>query len=245
MVRRLSSSILELKKVCKSFEGVRVLSDVDLQVKEGEVLVILGPNGAGKTTLLKIIAGLLRPEKGELVYRGKKVEGVDLQSYKRRVTMVFQHPVRFNTTVYKNVAYGLKVRGFSDHEIKKRVLEMLEVVGLEKLRERNARTLSGGELQKLALARALVIEPEILLLDEPTANLDPKSAEMIEALVKQIQKKATLVISTHNLFQAKRLADRIVVLLDGQVVEDNVPKAVFEEPKDPRTDAFIRGEMIY
>ena len=161
------------------------------------------------------------------------------------MTMVFQHPVLLNTSILNNVAYGLKLRG--DKQAKERALEMLEHIGLADLAKESPSTISDGEAQRVALARALLIRPEVLLLDEPTANLDPYNVALIEKMVMEVnhEVKTTIVLVTHNVFQAKRVAHRVALLLEGNVVEVNTTEEVFTNPKDPRTRAFISGEMVY
>jgi tungstate transport system ATP-binding protein len=164
---------------------------------------------------------------------------------KRRVTMVFQRPMLLDRSVWDNVTYGLQLRGQRNE--KRNVQAALEEVGLAHLTRQRARTLSGGEAQRVALARAIVLRPDVLLLDEPTANLDPYNVGLIETIARRINQQhgTTLVLVTHNVFQAKRLADRVAFLLDGKVIEVAPTGRFFAAPADPRTGAFIRGEMVY
>jgi tungstate transport system ATP-binding protein len=165
--------------------------------------------------------------------------------YRRRVTTVFQRPILLNRSVQANVGYGLNLRGQrdSDGEIEKALAQ----VSLQHLSRQRARTLSGGEAQRVALARAIVLQPDVLLLDEPTANLDPYNVGLIEEIVTDLnrQRGTTLVLVTHNVFQAKRLADRVALMLDSQIVEVAGVEDFFESPQDPRTAAFVRGDMVY
>lgn len=216
-------------------------------MQRGEILCIVGPSGAGKSTLLRLLDFLEEPTSGRIWFDGYVVNGkgpppLDLR---RRVTTVFQRPVLLSTTVYDNVAYGLKIRG--ERQIKHRVAEALAQVGLSELATTPVRTLSGGEAQRVALARALVIEPEVLLLDEPTANLDPANVALIERIVRQVNEErgTTIVLVTHNVFQARRLAHRVALLLDGRIVELAPTRTFFESPRDRRTEAFVRGDMVY
>jgi len=164
---------------------------------------------------------------------------------RRRVVLVFQRPILLNASVRDNVMYGLKVRGQKD--VEEKVERALAEVGLLELKHAHARTLSGGEAQRAALARALVIEPDVLLLDEPTANLDPYNVSLIEQIIRTQHERAstTVVMVTHNIFQARRLAERVGLLIGGKMVEVNSCEAFFESPRDARTRAFVRGEMIY
>jgi tungstate transport system ATP-binding protein len=163
------------------------------------------------------------------------------------VTTVFQHPVLLNRTVAANVGFGLKLRGKDNKFIDEAVIDVLGQVGLERLANAPAQTLSGGERQRVALARALVIKPKVLLLDEPTANLDPYNIKLIEQIVAETNREqgVTVVLVTHNIFQARRLAHRTALLLDGQLVEIADNDTFFDHPSDPRTAAFVKGDMIY
>jgi tungstate transport system ATP-binding protein len=164
---------------------------------------------------------------------------------RRRITLVFQRPLLLAGTVRANVEYGLKLRGISQRHA--RADAMLERLGLNGLAARTARTLSGGETQLVALARALAVEPEVLLLDEPTSNLDPARVGLVESVIKDVhcQNGTTIVMATHNLFQAQRVAGRVLLLLDGRLIEDAPTEKFFHAPNDPRTAAFVRGEMVY
>ena len=163
------------------------------------------------------------------------------------MTTVFQNPILLNRSVAANVAYGLKLRGYHRRAIEQAVTEILARVGLSDLASAAARTLSGGEAQRVALARALVIRPEVLLLDEPTANLDPYNVKLIEEIVAEVNREwgTTVVLVTHNIFQAKRLAHRTALLLEGRLVEVAPTPTFFNAPADPRTLTFVRGDMVY
>ncbi|MDM7912812.1 MAG: phosphate ABC transporter ATP-binding protein [Methanotrichaceae archaeon] len=228
---------IEVKGLYKSYGDAEILKDINLSVEPGEVLALIGPTGSGKTTLLRLIGLLEKPTVGEIVIDGRDVaklsEGMRLK-IRRRMAMVFQKPVMFKTSVRENVSYGLRIRGES--RIDGRVRAAIEAVGLSGYESRDANTLSGGEMQRIALARALVLEPEILLLDEPTANLDPKTAAAIDALISRF--KGTVIMATHNMLQARRLAERIAVLVEGRLVEVGKPKEVLG--KDGLFD--LRGE---
>ena len=165
--------------------------------------------------------------------------------HRRRVTTVFQRPILLNRSVLANVSYGLSLRGRRDSSDE--IGKALEQVGLQHLVRQRARTLSGGEAQRVALARAIVLQPDVLLLDEPTANLDPYNVGLIEEIVTDLnhERGTTLVLVTHNVFQAKRLAHRVALMLEGHIVEVADAEPFFESPQDPRTAAFVRGEMVY
>jgi tungstate transport system ATP-binding protein len=225
--------------------GERTVLHIDrLEVFAGETLCLIGPTGAGKSTLLRLLAGLEPPTAGELRF-GEYRLGRDLPlEVQRRIALVFQRPLLLTGTVQTNVEYGLKLRGRRRDTV---VTALLDRLGLSAFASRFARTLSGGETQLVALARALVLEPEILLLDEPTANLDPARVVRAEEVVRELrgERGTTLVWATHNLFQARRVADRTALLLDGRLVEVGPTHEFFERPRDPRTAAFVRGEMVY
>ncbi len=166
---------------------------------------------------------------------------------KRRITLVLPKIGIFNTTVLKNVAYGLKIRGFKKKEVEEKADRVLESVGLIHKKDFNALTLSSGETQRLGIARAMVIEPEILFLDEPTASLDPHSTTIIEETINKLRKhnRLTIIMVTHNIFQAKRLADRVLFMYDGKILDHGPNRDFFEKPKDERTYRFITGQMVY
>ena len=221
--------IAELKNVTKIYGNIIALDNVNLKINEGEILALLGPNGSGKTTLLKILAFLEKPTSGEIYFSNEKVTEQNIMKMRMKSTMVFQKTVLFDATVYDNVAYGLKVRGLSKSEIAERVNKALKLVGLEGFGARYAKKLSGGEQQRVALARAIVLNPKLLLLDEPTANLDPKNAALIEEIIATLNKelKTTIVMATHNMFQAKSLPNRIALMNYGRISEIGEPKEIF------------------
>ena len=240
------AALLSLHNITKRYGEVTALEDVSLEVNEGDLLSVIGPNGAGKTTLLRIMAGIETPTEGRIFYRNKPIGKGNLDLIRRRFTMVFQKTVIFNTTVYKNVTYGLKIRRFPENEVKKKVDEALRLIRLDGYENRSARKLSGGEQQRVALARALVLEPEMLLLDEPTANLDPKTASIIEEVIGYAnrEKGTTIVVATHNMFQAQKIARRAVLLLDGKITEVGTVKEVFLKPSPVMLD-FAGFENVF
>jgi len=207
-------------------------------------LAVIGPNGSGKTTLLRMMALIDKPNDGEIYYKGEKVDNSSAKTIRGKVTMVFQRSVNFNKSVYKNVAYGPELKKMSESEIKKKVMQVLDLVGIRKFVDRRSKKLSGGEQQRVAIARALVLEPELLLLDEPTANLDPKNTLEIERIINKIKKRTTVVIATNNPFQASRLSDHVVCLLDGRLIGEGTPKEIIDRPRDARIKKFVRGELV-
>jgi tungstate transport system ATP-binding protein len=225
-------TLIQLKNVTKQYEKIKALDKINLNVADGEILSLLGPNGAGKTTLLRIMAGIEKPTSGQVLFKGVKVSQKNLDQLRLKATMVFQRTALFNTTVYKNIAYGLKLRGTPKQEAKIKVKEALKTVKLEGYEKRPAKKLSGGEQQRVALARALVLDPELLLLDEPTANIDPKNVTIIEEALTWVNKnnRTTMVIATHNMFQAQNLAQRAALILNGKIKQTGTIQEIFETP---------------
>jgi tungstate transport system ATP-binding protein len=238
-------SAFTLNHVVKRYGQRTVLQIDSLSIAAGRTLAVLGPSGAGKSTLLRLLNFLEMPDSGEISFNGQPLtEPEPPLIVQRQVTTVFQRPLLLDTSVWNNVAYGLRLRGQYDQA---RVAAALEQVGLSHLTRASSRTLSGGEAQRVALARALVIAPRVLLLDEATANLDPANVSMIETIVGALrrQSQTTIVIVTHNLFQARRLADDAALLLDGKLVETGSVDQFFNRPRDQRTSAFCQGTMVY
>ena len=239
--------IYRLQNVTKAYEGRRVLEVDSLNVHRGEIFSLVGPSGAGKSTLLRLLNFLEPPTQGRIRFLDVEFSARQPMplAYRRRVTTVFQRPILLNRSVWANVSYGLGLRGQRDQT--DRIEKALDQVGLHDFARQRARTLSGGEAQRVALARAIVLRPDVLLLDEPTTNLDPYNVGLIEEIVQQLnqEQSTTLVLVTHNIFQAKRLAHRVALMLEGQIVEVADVKAFFESPQDSRTAAFVRGEMVY
>ncbi len=236
-----------LRDLAKVYDGRRVLHIERLDIYAGEILAVVGPSGAGKSTLLRLLNFLEPPSSGTIRFRGVEVGRGQTAPLplRRQVTTVFQHPQLLNRSVWANVVYGLRLRG--QRNSRHLLTSTLEEVGLTKIAHRRARTLSGGEAQRVALARAMVLRPRVLLLDEPTANLDPYNVGLIEDIIRRLnrEQRTTLVLVTHNIFQARRLAQRVAFLLEGRLVEVTDTTAFFHSPRDPRTAAFVRGEMVY
>ena len=224
--------VMELEDISKAYGNITALKHVNLQILEGEVFSLLGPNGSGKTTLLRIMAGIEKPTSGEVRFKDVRVDEHTINTVRLRSTMVFQKTVLFNTSVYKNIAYGLRLRERSRKETDKKIGEVLKTVKLGGFEKRLAKKLSGGEQQRVALARALALDTEVLLLDEPTANIDPKNVSIIEDVLSWVnkEKKTTMVIATHNVFQAKTLANRAALLLEGKIVKVGAPQEIFTLP---------------
>ena len=242
-----NAPILEAHNLKVKRENTLLLDIPELTINQGEVLSLIGPNGAGKTTLLQTLCYLLRRFEGEIIFKGKKVkEEYPLSEYRRKLTMVFQEPLLFDTTVFKNVASGLKFRGAGHSEIDTVVMENLRRFGIEHLAERSARTLSGGEAQRTSLARAFATRPEILLLDEPFSALDPPTREsLIEDLEEVLHRsKTTTIFATHDRMEALRLSHRIAVMNRGQVSQIDTPAEVMNHPTDEFVASFVGAETI-
>jgi len=239
----MSAPLYELRQVEVTYANRRVLEVDQLTVQEGETLVVVGPNGAGKSTLLRLLNFLEPPTVGALHFRGEPAPHPAPLELRRRVTTLFQRPALLNRTVWDNVAYGLRLRGQAPGEPLRGLLRSLDLEGLADAR---AGSLSGGEAQRVALARALAVQPEVLLLDEPTANLDPYNLAVVEGMIQQLRAEGscTLVVVTHNVFQARRLADRVAMLHGGRLIEAAAAAAFFDRPQDLRAAAFVRGELV-
>ncbi len=246
--------LYRLRQLCQAYSqpgqpAPRQVLDMEaLDIEAGEVLAIIGPSGAGKSTLLRLLNFLEPPTSGSIEFEGRPVPANPPLELLRRVTTVFQRPLMLRRSVYDNVAFGLRLRGLPTDG---QVAAMLAEVGLAALAGAPAGRLSGGEMQRAALARALVLDPAALLLDEPTANLDPNNVGLIESILMRHRQArgATLVLVTHNIFQARRLAGqaggRVALLLAGRLVEVAPADDFFSRPHDPRTAAFIRGDIVY
>ena len=234
----------------KRYGSRSVLQLEALDVRAGEILAILGPSGAGKSTLLKLLSFLESPSAGKMYYSGRTISDADVPlQIRREVTLVMQAAQLLKRSVATNIEYGLRLRGISprDPAVGQYVDRVVQRLGLGALLEQSADTLSGGEKQRVALARALVLKPRVLLLDEPTSNLDPYHIQLIESMVAEshIAEGMTIVMVTHNIFQAKRLADRVALLIDGQLIEIGAKIPFFERPQHPDTVRFLAGEMLY
>ena len=242
-----TETLYHIKDLRKFYEERCILQLQHLEIFRGEILGLVGPSGAGKSSLLRMLNFLEPPTEGTIEFEGFTYRsGLEAPlEIRRRVTTVFQRPVLLNRSVWDNVAFGLELRG--NRDAKSEIQSALEKVGLANLARQRARTLSGGEAQRVALARALVLKPDILLMDEPTANLDPANVAIIEQIAADLNKDSgtTLVLVTHNIFQAKRLAHRVAFIYEGQLIELGSNSEFFNAPKDPRTIAFIGGEMVY
>ncbi len=224
--------------------NARVTLDIEhLSIQRGETLAVVGPNGAGKTTLLLALAHLLHPTRGEIRYDGKPLREWNDLEYRRRISFVFQSPLLLDMTVEENVALGLKFRGISQAERRERIDRWIRALGIESLSKRRASQLSGGEAQRVSLARAFVLDPELLLLDEPFAALDPPArANLLEDLSALLaQNHRTTIFVTHNLNEAVKLGDRIAVVIGGVVWQVGTAGQIKSRPVDESVRAFLQG----
>lgn len=236
---------IKIKNLNKKIEDIPILKNINLNFKSKSINVIIGPNGAGKTTLLRIIGLLDEPTSGEVFYNENSSYNFNSQekiNYRRKIGFVFQNPIILEGTVYQNIVLGLKFRKLKIE--KNKVENIISQVGLLDKINQDTKKLSGGEKQRLQLARVLVVKPNIFLFDEPTANLDPYNVEMIENLILSLKKDTTIIFTTHNLYQAKRIADEVFLLINGEIIEQGVPSKIFNNPSNLVTKNFIDGKMV-
>jgi tungstate transport system ATP-binding protein len=228
-----------LDNVTVTAGDVRILDGISLEIRMGSPTVLVGPNGSGKSTLIRVAMGLAQPNSGRLSWGGRgETDG-------RRRAMVFQRPVMLRRSAAANVAYALAASGISSKARAACTADLLEEVGLQHVAERPARRLSGGEQQRLALARALARDPEVLFLDEPTASLDPAATKAVEDIVRMVAARGVkIVMATHDLGQARRLASDIIFLVRGRVCERAPAERFFTAPATSEAAAFVRGDLV-
>ena len=253
---------LRVEDLSHGYGGEPVLSDVSLAVEPGEVLAVIGPSGVGKSTLFRALALFEPPTRGRVRFDGTDPWAAsedERLALRRRIGMVFQSASLFDASVARNVEYGLRVRRSWRERARaslqsvigrdgpdEAVQAALDAVGLADSADQPADSLSGGEAQRVAFARALAYDPDVLLLDEPTSDLDPRNTAVIENAVEAARDDGIgVAVATHDMHQAERIADRVAVLIDGSVVEVGPPERVFESPSDPRTRRFVDGELLY
>ena len=244
--------MIHLEKISKEYDGVTVLSDINLYILKKEFVTLLGPSGCGKTTTLRIIGGFEYPTTGRVIYEGKDI--TDLPPYKRRVNTVFQKYALFpHLNVHDNIAFGLKLKKMPRAEINRRVDKMLDLVNMNGYGKRSVDSLSGGQQQRIAIARSLVNEPDVLLLDEPLGALDLKLRKEMQLELKSMQQQLgiTFLYVTHDQEEALTMSDTIVVMNAGRILQIGTPKNIYDEPKNAFVANFIgesniiRGTMIH
>lgn len=240
-----NKNIIELKDIFVSFGDEKVLDGLNLEIKDKEFITLLGPSGCGKTTTLRIVAGFLDADCGEVVFEGKKINGVP--SYKRQVNTIFQRYALFpHLNVYENVAFGLRVKKLKEAEIKEIVTEMLHLVNLDGFEKRSIATLSGGQQQRVAIARAIANKPKVLLLDEPLAALDLKLRKDMQKELRRIQRQLgiTFIFVTHDQEEALTMSDRVVVMNKGKIQQIGTPQDIYNEPENAFVADFIGESNI-
>ena len=240
-------TIIEIEKTKKVYDGKTVLDIDSFKFKKGVVYALVGPNGSGKSTLLSIISLIIPPTSGRISFNGTDVASIDAYTLRRQVTMVHQEPVMFRTTVKKNVSMGLIYRGVPKRDVAMAVRKALTVVGMEDFEGRGARTLSGGETRRVAIARGMAFSPEVLLLDEPTAGVDNINAEKIEGLITRINRelKTTIIFTTHNLKQAYRLSDEVMTLMNGRLETTTLNNLFSGRPERVNSEpVFNTGKIV-
>ena len=241
----MKTKLIELKNICKSYDGEQILSNVDLYINDHEFITLLGPSGCGKTTPLRIIGGFESPDEGDVYFDGQRIN--DVPAYKRNVNTVFQKYALFpHLNVYDNIAFGLKLAKVNKDEIRKRVSEMLELVNLRGFEKRNVNLLSGGQQQRVAIARALINQPQVLLLDEPLAALDLKLRKDMQVELKNIHAKTgiTFIYVTHDQEEALSMSDTVVVMANGKIQQIGTPTDIYNEPINAFVADFIGESNI-
>ena len=236
--------MIDLKNVTKKFSDTLALNHINLHFDNKGVFTIIGPSGAGKTTLLKILALLLEPTKGQIFVNNVNVDNNMRYSLRSKFTMVFQNTLFFSSNVHDNISYGLNIRNLPSDEVEKRIRDVLKRFDLIELEKKLMFELSVGQMQRVSLARAFVLEPDILFLDEPTANLDPENNSIMEKEILSFSKTKPVVMSTHNIMQIYRIADRVAFLSDGSLI-DLGEKGILEDPQDECIKRFVAGETGY
>lgn len=247
----LSDNILEIKDFSVNYGKSRVLKNINLEIEKNRITAIIGPSGCGKSTFLKSLNLMITEEKsseilGKIYFNGKNIKDFQIENLRKKIGLVFQTPTPFPFSIYKNMIYAPVYYGIKDKkELDKIVKEKLVLAGLyDEIKDemnKSALSLSGGQQQRLCIARELTVEPEVLLLDEPCSALDIQNTMKIEEMLKNLSSKYTIVIVTHNLAQAKRIADKTAFFFDGELVEYNDTEVIFTNPKDEKTKNYING----
>lgn len=247
----LSDNILEIKDFSVNYGKSRVLKNINLEIEKNRITAIIGPSGCGKSTFLKSLNLMITEEKsseilGKIYFNGKNIKDFQIENLRKKIGLVFQTPTPFPFSIYKNMIYAPVYYGIKDKkELDKIVKEKLALAGLyDEIKDemnKSALSLSGGQQQRLCIARELTVEPEILLLDEPCSALDIQNTMKIEEMLKNLSSKYTIIIVTHNLAQAKRIADKTAFFFDGELVEYGDTEDIFTNPKDEKIKNYING----
>ena len=234
-----NSIIVALKNIVVDFDGEPILTGLSLDIHDKEFVTLLGPSGCGKTTTLRVIGGFVEPRSGNVFFAGRDI--TRLPPYKRQVNTVFQKYALFpHLNVFENVAFGLRLKKLDEDTIRRKVRDMLEVVGLKGFERRSISQMSGGQQQRVAIARALALHPDILCFDEPTSALDPElTGEVLKVLRDLADRKTTMIIVTHEMHFARDVADRIMFMDGGVVVEEGPARQLIEHPQEERTKQFL------
>ena len=239
--------VLETDSLSKTYGDTEVLHPTSISVRNGEILAVIGPSGAGKSTLLRLLDGLEKPTSGTIHIFGEPFVRSTRKKIRSRMGILFQKTVLFDRSVVDNIALGLSYRKVPRAEQRRRAEETLAKLGMSEYATRSARTLSGGEGQRVSFARILVTRPELLFLDEPTANLDPLAAKDVEEMIllENAENGTTIIINTHDQIQAQRLADRVAVILDGTVVQTGTPDEIWYRPATASVARFVGFQNIF
>ena len=242
-----SNTLMKIENIIVQRGGVTVLDIRELCVERGRILAFIGPNGAGKSTLLLTMAGLLKPNQGRLYYKGAPVlKSKERSDMRRNVSVVFQEPLLLNTSVFRNVALGLKFRHETEREIKNKVHAALDYFGIGSLAERSAKTLSGGEARRVSLARAFALKPEMILMDEAFNSLDPPTREVLIDDLKRIleETKITAVMALHDREETLRMAQDVAVMVEGRIIQAGSTSQIFNQPESEFVAGFVGTETI-
>ncbi|AZO96023.1 ATP-binding cassette domain-containing protein [Halocella sp. SP3-1] len=222
------TELLVGREIIKYYGKDKVLDISEITIKHGSILALMGPNGSGKTTLIKILSQLEEKNTGEIYYQGEKINKRDSLKVRRKIGFIWQKPLLYRGSVYDNIALGLKYRKMGKDEIQKRVAQVIDRLKIINLKDKDARKLSGGEQQKVSIARTLVTEPELIFIDEPNTSLDIESIGLVEEIIKEeVRKGVSIVLVTHNFYQAKNLADEIIILRKGKLVAQGGAEQIF------------------
>ena len=234
-----NSVIVSLRDIVVDFDGQRILDGLNLDIHDKEFVTLLGPSGCGKTTTLRLIAGFLEPTSGKVLLKGEDITGVP--PYKRPVNTVFQKYALFpHLNVFENVAFGLRLKKMDEETIRRKVRDMLEVVGLKGFERRSIGQMSGGQQQRVAIARALAMDPICMLFDEPTSALDPEMInEVLDVMVQLAKEGMTMMVVTHEMGFARKVADRVIFMDAGEIIENLPAQEFFNSPHTERAQQFL------